>query len=100
MTLHLAVRSLALLTFHPMQCMNPPEMTPQLIGVDCKALIDWQFESQLLSWCSSATNSGNSPGLSVHQLVAVLEVGRIEFKIDPSVCKPVCGKSQDLHGRT
>lgn len=52
MTLHLAVRSLALQSFPPMQCMNPAEMSPQLTGVDCKALIDWQFESQLLSWCS------------------------------------------------
>lgn len=52
MTPQLAVRSLALLFFHPMQCLNPSEITPQLAGIDCKALIDRQFESQLLSWCS------------------------------------------------
>lgn len=26
--------------------------SPAHLVVDCKALMDWQFESQLLSWCS------------------------------------------------
>lgn len=60
--------------------------------------MDWQVEAQLLSWCTLSYKAGSSCVLSLHQLVAVLEDEHVEFKIDPSMYKPVCGKSQDLHG--
>lgn len=51
--LELAARSLASPSFPPpVHCLNPTEMTPQLPRLLTKTLMDWQFESQLLSWCS------------------------------------------------